>query len=119
MTSPKLCQGNGVLHKRTRPQLLVWPACELANLFGEGTNRYFATAAESAGLELEGVIARPLYRCAETHSTGEVCMHVVSMSPSLQLAAGRLACRCRECAAKARDSAGARLSQAALRCLYD
>ena len=74
---PQALPGGGVLSRFTRPQLLFWPASEVATLFGEELNRSFADAAESVELVLAGIVARSLYTCTELLPTGKVCMKVV------------------------------------------
>ena len=117
--SPQALPGGGVLSRFTRPQLLFWPASGVANLFGEELNRSFDDAAESVHLVFAGIIARPLYKCTEPLSTGKVCMKVASMSPFLQITAGRRAYKCTDCMAKAQGAQVAPGSaSAALRCLH-
>ena len=97
---PQALPVGGVLSRFTRPQLLFWPASEVATLFGEELNRSFADAAETVELVLAGIVARSLYTCTELLPTGKVCMKVASMSPFLKFSGGRFEYKCRECMAK-------------------
>ena len=118
MTSPSSASGR-VLSRLTRPQLLFWPASEVATLFGAGLHRSFADAAASAQLAFTGIVARPLYKCNEVLPTGEVCMKVASMSPFLTISADRFEYQCTDCMAKAQGAQVAPGSaSAAHRCLY-
>ena len=108
-----------MLSRFTRPQLLFWRAKHVSSLFGEELHRSFADAAESVQLEFAGIVARPLYKCTEQLSTGDVCMKVASMSPFLKMSVGRLEYKCADCMAKAQKAQVAPGSaSAALRCLY-
>ena len=103
----------------TRPLLLSWSASEVCTLFGEAVHRRFKLAAESVQLAFAGVVARPLYKCTEAGSTGEVCMNVASMPPFLQMSASRPGYKCKECLAKAQGAQVAPGSASAgLRCLW-
>ena len=77
---PQALPVGGVLSRFTRPQLLFWPASNVATLFGKDLNRSFADAAENVQLVFAGIVARPLYKCTEPSPTGEVCMKMASMS---------------------------------------
>ena len=116
---PQALLGGGVLSRFARPQLLFWSASEVATLFGEDLNRSFANAAESVDLVFAGIAARPLYKCTEVLPTGKVCMKVASMSPFLELSAGRFEYKCTDCMAKAQAAQLAPGSASAgLRCLH-
>ena len=91
----------------------------MATLFGEDLHRSFEKAAERVELVFAGIVARPLYKCTERLSTGEVCMKVASMSPFLQCSAGRREYKCMDCMAQAENAQVASGSaSAALRCLH-
>ena len=66
-----------MLSKIARHQLRFWPSNEVATLFGEGTMRVFASAAEVVRRLLAGVVARPLCKFAGARSTHEVCEMIV------------------------------------------
>ena len=80
-----------MLSKFTKPQHLFWASNEVAALFGEDMNRYFAPAAEGVGLVFAGVATRPLHKYMVAHTTGDVCMIMAHMTPFLQISAGRAA----------------------------
>ena len=83
---------------------MFWSAGEVPTLFGENVHRRFKLAADRVHLDFAGVVARPLYKCAKTDSTGAFCMNVASMSHFLQLSASRPEYMCKECSAKARGA---------------
>ena len=116
---PQALPGGGVLSRLTRAQLLFWPACLVATVFGDEVEHSFALSARKLKLVFAGIVARPLYNCTELLPTGDVCMKVVSMSPFLQMSVGRREYKCTGCMANAQKAGVAPGSASAgLRCLY-
>jgi hypothetical protein len=105
----------GTLSRYTKPSFLQWPAKFAATLFGVDVMDQVGRAATQHGLEIAGVVGRPLYVCtSRLHGDpNRLCMATAAMAPIMQLGAAREHYRCCKCkeAGTAPGSASAPVSE--------
>ena len=96
---PQALSGEGVLSRYTRPSFLQWPIDVGAVVFGEGVVAMLRKVTSAVGVDVAGLLARPMYACTNIRGHGGMCMSVASMSEFVQQGSGRGPYLCQECVA--------------------
>ena len=94
---PQALSGEGVLSRYTRPSFLQWPIDFGAVVFGEGVVAMLRKVTSAVGVDVAGLLARPVYACTNIRGHGGMCMSVASMSEFVQQGSGRGPYLCQEC----------------------
>ena len=101
---PQALPGDGVLSRYTRPSFLSWTCLKtVATVFGQDVVDFLGQVTQHVGLDLLGVVARPVYRCTGTVANG-MCMAMASMSRIFTITQERSTFLCNACAEKNLDS---------------